>query len=282
MTSVELMGWHGKQMTTNDRPHPEWTPITHTRGVEWVGDTLIASVQKGGDYWWYGQPNPWEDTHAHRNTCMFNAGNPIWNRDGTPCPEEWLFFGPDLPPGTEDHCGRNKGYHALMGPGAEDVQWALQLQFYAASDLALSAAGVIDPSEILPYATITAPDWGWRDDCAAPGGISSDGARLYLVELNGDRPVVHIFRLGDSQPPQPYCGDGTCDPGEDVCNCPEDCGSPPGEDCTDGIDNDCDGLVDCEDDDCIEDPLCTPITGCDQLKLDLVDWLAAYECTGDQ
>jgi hypothetical protein len=34
-----------------------------------------------------------------------------------------------------------------------------------------------------------------------------------------------------------YCGDGTCDPGEDQCNCSDDCGNPPATEtnCTDGI-----------------------------------------------
>jgi DNA-binding beta-propeller fold protein YncE len=49
----------------------------------------------------------------------------------------------------------------------------------------------------------------------------------------------------------PECGDSVCDPGEDECSCPADCGSPSGiEDCTDGRDNDCDGLVDGADPDC--------------------------------
>lgn len=54
-----------------------------------------------------------------------------------------------------------------------------------------------------------------------------------------------------------YCGDGTCDPGEDVCNCPDDCGAPPAENCEDGFDNDCDNLVDCDDSDCSAYPACT-------------------------
>ncbi len=56
--------------------------------------------------------------------------------------------------------------------------------------------------------------------------------------------------------PEPYCGDGSCDPGEDQCNCSADCGTPPltETNCTDGIDNDCDGLTDMEDPDCE----CTP------------------------
>ena len=56
----------------------------------------------------------------------------------------------------------------------------------------------------------------------------------------------------------PVCGDGNCDPGEDECSCPSDCGSPPATEtnCNDGIDNDCDGDVDCADGDCAGDPAC--------------------------
>ena len=61
----------------------------------------------------------------------------------------------------------------------------------------------------------------------------------------------------------PYCGDGTCDPDEDQCSCPDDCGSPPSTEnnCTDSVDNDCDGSTDCADDDCDDDPACGPYCG---------------------
>ncbi|UCE60006.1 MAG: hypothetical protein JSU63_21505, partial [Phycisphaerales bacterium] len=64
------------------------------------------------------------------------------------------------------------------------------------------------------------------------------------------------------------CGDGNCDPDEDTCSCPQDCGQPASEEipeatCTDGIDNDCDGDSDCADGDCLDfpssfDPYCIP------------------------
>ncbi|MBW1742457.1 MAG: hypothetical protein JRJ47_03370 [Deltaproteobacteria bacterium] len=55
------------------------------------------------------------------------------------------------------------------------------------------------------------------------------------------------------------CGDGTCDPGEDECNCPGDCGAPEVNEtglCTDGVDNDCDGAADCDDSDCANEFVC--------------------------
>jgi hypothetical protein len=56
----------------------------------------------------------------------------------------------------------------------------------------------------------------------------------------------------------PVCGGDNCDFGEDQCNCPEDCGTPPLTEivCDDGIDEDCDTYTDCDDSDCDGDPAC--------------------------
>ena len=63
-----------------------------------------------------------------------------------------------------------------------------------------------------------------------------------------------------------YCGDGNCDPDEDACDCPADCGPAPGTEipeqtCTDNRDNDCDGNRDCADADCATDPACSVYCG---------------------
>jgi hypothetical protein len=59
---------------------------------------------------------------------------------------------------------------------------------------------------------------------------------------------------------EPYCcGDGTCSGNESACSCSVDCGDPFAFEfvCNDGIDDDCDMVIDCDDPDCTDDPGCS-------------------------
>ena len=51
------------------------------------------------------------------------------------------------------------------------------------------------------------------------------------------------------------CGDSICDPGENCASCSLDC-TIGAEFCANGLDDDCDGAVDCDDADCTGDPAC--------------------------
>ena len=85
-------------------------------------------------------------------------------------------------------------------------------------------------------------------DCA-PGWCCGDGV-CSVGETSANCPI---------DCPLAVCGDGTCDPGEDQCSCAVDCGLPPATEtnCSDGLDDDCDNLVDCDDADCNSSPACT-------------------------
>lgn len=61
--------------------------------------------------------------------------------------------------------------------------------------------------------------------------------------------------------PPPTCGDSACNGDEDRCSCPADCGPASAESCTNALDDDCDGLTDCNDSNCAGSPACAPTCG---------------------
>lgn len=140
--------------------------------------------------------------------------------------------------------------------------------------------GIEDSSEdgVCRVATITAPACtgatSYNDvsySCDTEGGSSGSPviARSshkvialhhcgYLCENTGV-PIHLIYdEIAQYLPLPGYCGDGTCLAPETQCSCPSDCGAPPTAEtsCSDTVDNDCDGLVDCDDSDCSSDPSC--------------------------
>ncbi len=81
-------------------------------------------------------------------------------------------------------------------------------------------------------------------------------------------------------------GDGLVDCSDSDCTADPACQPVPVENCTDGIDNDGDGLVDCSDSDCTADPACQPVPvenctdGIDNDGDGLVD-CSDSDCTAD-
>ncbi|MGB3564907.1 MAG: hypothetical protein WBH85_02500 [Thermoanaerobaculia bacterium] len=180
-------------ITVFDRQHPDFSPRSQARDAVWAGESVLISAQKGGDYWWYGKPDPWTDPNAHRVRCLFNAGDP------EKC---FLKYGPNLPAGTEDSCHLGKGYHALLDPsGATGPQYTATLQFYDADELAAVAANRRKPNSVLPYASVEGPAEFWSAKCQEPRGLAYDRERrkLYWVEFNNEGPLIHVYSVGAPQ-----------------------------------------------------------------------------------
>jgi prepilin-type N-terminal cleavage/methylation domain-containing protein len=178
---------------------------------------------------------------------------------------------------------------AIMGVITLGLTSALMMATYTIDDGTSSRVAQREPREVagqiradLTYAlgftertpravTFTAPD---RTGDSSPetiryawSGIAGDSlTREYnaggAVSIADD---VHDFDLSyllrTTPPPAAGCGDGTCDAEEDQCTCPDDCGAPddfesPTVTCDDRLDNDCDGVTDCDDLNCGLDPSC--------------------------
>lgn len=190
MSAVQLLGYPNVYpMQVFDKLHPDYSPKSQAKGAVWVDDAVVVSARKGGDFWWYGQQDPWTDPFAHRNTCLFNQGGPE---------QCFLDTGPNLPPGTKDNCDTSKGFHAVIDPnGSAGPQITATLQFYDANELAQVANGQRPPESVLPYTSLEGPAELWIPNCAEPGDLAYDAAnrKLYWVQLNKERPLIHVYTV---------------------------------------------------------------------------------------
>ncbi|MGB6848082.1 MAG: hypothetical protein WBG05_07750 [Thermoanaerobaculia bacterium] len=85
-----------------------------------------------------------------------------------------------------------------------------------------------------------------------------DGDGAHPVSCADSRCTNSGFSCTDvPQTPGSFCcGDTDCDTGESCGNCALDCAVDDAELCTGGIDEDCNGLIDCDDSFCSGDPAC--------------------------
>ncbi|RME39039.1 MAG: hypothetical protein D6788_06260 [Planctomycetota bacterium] len=154
--------------------------------------------------------------------------------NSTPAPDGF-FPGLEIDPAFACDCTTPGTYRKPMTP--EQQRWAAHGVFIANADKPQQVGACCTPA-----------------GCVMTSQLLCQGQGLYL----GDG----IQCTPDPCTTNARCGDGLCDPtaGEDSCTCVLDCGASPATEsnCNNGIDDDCDNLVDCADPDCIGDPGCGP------------------------
>lgn len=89
--------------------------------------------------------------------------------------------------------------------------------------------------------------------CGAGGGVGAVGCADPRCSADG-------LACSDGSTTPSCCGDAVCDASE-ACDCAADCGAPPADEsgadaCSNGTDDDCDGLVDCAEASCSAVPAC--------------------------
>jgi hypothetical protein len=167
------------------------------------------------------------------------TGNGLTNKDYL---MQWQIVPPDrVDTVVQEWAKKGGAFHAVN----ENLQAVGTLSTFASAGFLWENGQILELVELLDN-----PEGA---EILLPLGINDSGTIVGRCDEAG------FVAVPIAPSPPPVCGDGACDPGEDACNCPEDCGTPPTSeaDCLDGIDDDCDGLVDCDDtDDCGGDPSC--------------------------
>lgn len=179
----------------------------------------------------------------------------------------------------------NDGEHRWMGSAAMDQSGNIALGYSVSSGstfpsirynsrTASDTLGTLPGGEVELIAgsdvqTSSSNRWG---DYSSMSVDPVDGCTFWYTQeyqVNDDSRTDFDFktRIGSfalAECSSGTCGDNTCDAGETQCSCAQDCGTPPADEtglCDDGIDNDCDGLVDCDDGDCSGDAACDSFCG---------------------
>lgn len=187
----------------------------------------------------------------------------------------------DILRSTADDVG-DPGFDVMTGYG--------RVNFHAA---VLAASGIEpDPDTTPPTASVVSPTAGdVLSDTVTVIVEAADDTRVTYVDLHVD----DTFLGSDTVSPHEWVVDttqwpdgqhavwavahdmaentGVSDPvfvtfdNSAPCDCPPDCSVPPASEqpgltCADGLDNDCDGVMDCDDPDCDTDVTCV-VTGCD-------------------
>lgn len=207
-------------------------------------------------------------------------------------------------------------YTSLFNAAREGARWGAVHPWNpdGAINRALQYAALVDPNDVTVTVLCDSGPGTPLFNCLGPGGTGPDGkagiGQRVVVSLNYNLPLISpiiaafapnglpirtiaartIASYGEEYtPPNPgggggsetSCADGLDNDGDGGVDCDDpDCWSDPeclaSEDCANGVDDDGDGLVDCNDTDCLSDPACQapPAEICDNGRDDDGDGLA--------
>jgi len=213
-----------------------WTPFTYTRAMN------LASPQQV----WVavGLAVNWESINTYYIDSVTISWTPF------PCDNGTCDFG-ENPCNCQADC-----------PGAESTELTCDDGIDNDCDLQIDCAD-LNCSGVLPCTCGNEYCESFEDHCNCPADCPGAESPELTCDDGLDNDCDSATDCADPNCASVLpcsCDDSVCDAPENHCICPQDCpgAESPETTCDDGVDNDCDGRTDCNDDACSANLVCIP------------------------
>lgn len=204
--AIELLAYENSEMTDNfDHALNGYSHADEWEGAAWLNTAsgkmalIFTGTKAIGEKTWYGWRNPQGAEIPCIEAELRDQFTTCYQADGSPCPAEDL-----------NGCSVHNDYR-----GWWSSEFEAQILFYNPDDLAMVAAGMMEPWQPQPYAVMSLEDVLFRNPDQVEKEMLGDGLQaihrigaatydsqhgvLYVLEMfaEGAKPVVHVWQIHD-------------------------------------------------------------------------------------
>ena len=204
--AIQLLAYQNSEMAENfDQALNDYSHADEWEGAAWLSTKtgkmaiIFTGTKATGEKTWYGWRNPQGAEFPCIETELRNQFTTCYLANGSSCPAEDL-----------NGCSGHNDYR-----GWWSSEFEAQILFYNPNDLAMVAAGMMEPWQPQPYVVMSLEDVLFKNPDQVETEMLGDGLQaihrigaatydsqhglLYVLEMfaDGAKPVVHVWQVND-------------------------------------------------------------------------------------